>query len=159
MATSTHISYPPCISSPSNTQLTHFLSHHIFSLHSTPYTHFFFKCPSNSFPSPLHDHVNLHTRSYSSPHPMHMATLMPIMPIFTLTSHTPHTYTHLTTSPNPFLSLNLHIHITTFPLSTPHHVPISSHIFMATLCPFRAHTRFMPTSSYHLHTHILYPHA
>ena len=129
----THISYPPCISSPSNTQLTHFLSHHIFSLHSTPYTHFFFKCPSNSFPSPLHDHVNLHTRSYSSPHPMHMATLMPIMPIFTLTSHTPHTYTHLTTSPNPFLSLNLHIHITTFSLSTPHHIPTSFHLCMTML--------------------------
>ena len=53
----THISYPPCISSPSNTQLTHFLSHHLFSLCTTPHTHFFFKCPSNSFPSPLHGHA------------------------------------------------------------------------------------------------------
>ena len=52
-----HISYSPCISSPSNTQLTHILSHHIFSLYSTPHTHFFFKCPSNSFPSPLHGHA------------------------------------------------------------------------------------------------------
>ena len=70
----------------------------------------------------MHGHVNLHTRSYTSPHPMHMATLMPIMPIFTLTSHTSYTYTHLTTSPNPFFSLNLHIPITTFSLFTTHHI-------------------------------------
>ena len=32
-----------------------------------------------------------------------------------------HVYTHLTIIPNPFLSLNLHIPITTFSPSTPHH--------------------------------------
>ena len=74
---------------------------------------------------------------------------MPIMSIFTLTSHAPHTYTHLTTSPNPFFSLNFHIPITTFPLSTPHHVPISSHLCMA------IHGHIMPIPCPHpFHAHI-----
>ena len=54
-----------------------------------------------------------------------------------ISSHIPsHTYPHLTTPPlNPFLSLSLHIFLTTFSLSTPH--ALHAHPFLTHLrCPF-----------------------
>ena len=104
--------------------------------------------------------VSLTTSHYPS-HLSHLISSMPIN-VFTITNSF-----YISIPINPFRLSHAHYHIS---LSTPHHVSILlsilPHAFplfiyplnpflptfawscLATLCPFRAHTRFMPTSSY-----------
>lgn len=81
--------YTTCLPSP-------LLTFHSSS-HLIPYP---FPCISS--PSHTHHYLSLTTRDCAScTHSIYMATITPFMPISILTSHTSHTYPHLTTPPKP----------------------------------------------------------